>query len=68
MLALTAKYLRQIVPRVIATLIAAVLIAGFNRTFSTHLTQPRMAALHPDTKASEYPPTTPAASARGAGG
>ena len=63
MLALTAKYLRQIVPPVIATLIAAVLIAGFNRTFSTHLTQPRMAALHPDTEASEHPRTTPAASA-----
>ena len=46
MLAATAKFLRQIVPPVIATLIAAVLIAGFNRTFSTHLTQPRMAALH----------------------
>ena len=49
MLAATSKFLRQIVPPVIATLIAAVLIAGFNRTFSTHLTQPRMAALHAET-------------------
>jgi hypothetical protein len=46
MLVLASKFLRQIVPPVIATLIAAVLIAGFNRAFSTHLTQPRMAALH----------------------
>ena len=49
MLAAASKFLRQIVPPVIATLIAAVLIAGFNRAFQTHLTQPRMAALHVDT-------------------
>jgi hypothetical protein len=40
------NYLRQIVPPVLATLIAALLIAGFNRAFSGHLVQPRMAALH----------------------
>ena len=49
MLAATAKFLRQIIPPVIATLIAAVLIAGFNRAFSDHLTQPRMGMLHRDT-------------------
>ena len=37
---------RQILPPVLATLIAAALIAGFNRAFSGHLVQPRMAALH----------------------
>jgi hypothetical protein len=61
MLAAVSKFLRQIVPPVIATLIAAVLIAGFNRAFSTHLTQPRMAALHAEAEASERPPATPAA-------
>jgi hypothetical protein len=39
-------YTKQIVPPVLATLIAALLIAGFNRAFSGHLVQPRMAALH----------------------
>ena len=42
MLAATTKFLRQIVPPVIATLIAALLIAGFNRAFSVHLSQPRL--------------------------
>ena len=42
----TRNFLRQIVPPVLATLIAALLIAGFNRAFTTHLVQPRMAALH----------------------
>jgi hypothetical protein len=42
----TRSYLRQIIPPVLATLIAALLIAGFNRAFSGHLVQPRMAALH----------------------
>jgi len=46
MIAATSKFLRQIVPPVIATLIAAVLIAGFNRAFSTHLTQPRLGGLN----------------------
>jgi hypothetical protein len=46
MLAATSKFLRQIIPPVIATLIAAVLIAGFNRAFSTHLTQPRFGGLN----------------------
>src|SRR5436853_7643217 len=41
-----AKFARQIVPPVIATLIAAGLISGYNRAFSGHLQQPRMAALH----------------------
>jgi len=39
-------YTKQIIPPVLATLIAALLIAGFNRAFSGHLVQPRMAALH----------------------
>jgi len=46
MFAATSKFLRQIIPPVIATLIAAVLIAGFNRAFSTHLTQPRLGGLN----------------------
>src|SRR5262245_5201758 len=45
----TAKFTRQIVPPVIATLIAAGLISAYNRAFTGHLTQPRMAALHQDT-------------------
>ena len=63
MLAATSKFLRQIVPPVIATLIAAVLIAGFNRAFSTHLTQPRMAALHPQAGSEATPPAAPAVTA-----
>jgi hypothetical protein len=46
MLAATSKFLRQIVPPVIATLIAALLIAGFNRAFSVHLSQPRLGGLN----------------------
>ena len=45
-LPLVGKFTRQIAPPVIATLVAALLIAAFNKTFSSHLTQPRMAALH----------------------
>ena len=59
MLAATAKFLRQIVPPVIATLIAALLIAAFNSAFQTHLTQPRMAAMHP--QAGNEPAPAPAA-------
>ena len=55
MLAATTKFLRQIVPPVIATLIAALLIAGFNQAFQTHLTQPRMAALHPEANSEPAP-------------
>ncbi|MGB9365375.1 MAG: hypothetical protein WCE79_05105, partial [Xanthobacteraceae bacterium] len=44
-----AKSCRQIVPPVIATLIAAGLISAYNRAFTGHLQQPRMAALHQDT-------------------
>ena len=40
------KSCRQIVPPVVATLIAAGLISAYNRAFSTHLQQPRMSALH----------------------
>jgi hypothetical protein len=40
------SFVRQIIPPVIATLIAAVLIAGYNHAFSGHLVQPRMAAMH----------------------
>jgi hypothetical protein len=39
------RFLRQIVPPVIATLIAAVLIQGYNRAFTGHLAQPRMGGL-----------------------
>jgi hypothetical protein len=47
LLPLAAKFTsRQIVPPVIATLIAAGLISAYNRAFSGHLQQPRMAALH----------------------
>jgi hypothetical protein len=46
---LAVKSCRQIIPPVIATLIAAGLISAYNRAFSGHLTQPRMAALHQDT-------------------
>jgi hypothetical protein len=52
-----AKFARQIVPPVIATLIAAGLISGYNRAFSGHLQQPRMAALHKD---AAEPPSEPA--------
>jgi hypothetical protein len=43
-----ATFSRQIVPPVVATLIAAGLISGYNRAFSGHLSQPRMSALHAD--------------------
>jgi hypothetical protein len=52
----TRNYLRQIVPPVLATLIAALLIAGFNRAFTTHLVQPRMAALHSSSDEAIAPP------------
>jgi len=44
-----AKFTRQIVPPVVATLIAAGLISAYNRAFSGYLQQPRMAALHHET-------------------
>lgn len=47
----TAKFLGQIAPSVIATLIAAGLISGYNHAFSGHLQQPRMAALKTETDA-----------------
>src|SRR5215213_7189282 len=52
---IAAKFCRQIVPPVIATLIAAGLISTYNRAFSGHLSQPRMSALH----AEEGPPAAP---------
>ena len=45
---LAVKSCRQIIPPVIATLIAAGLISAYNRAFSGHLQQPRMSALHQD--------------------
>jgi hypothetical protein len=42
------SFTRQIIPPVVATLIAAVLIAGYNRAFTGHLVQPRMGMLHGD--------------------
>jgi hypothetical protein len=55
---LVAKSCRQIVPPVIATLIAAGLISAYNRAFTGHLQQPRLAALHQD---GAEPPVEPAA-------
>ena len=55
-----AKFTRQIVPPVIATLIAAGLISAYNRAFSGHLQQPRMAALHHE---AAEPASEPAAKA-----
>jgi len=43
---LAARACRQIVPPVVATLIAGGLISAYNRAFSGHLQQPRMSALH----------------------
>ena len=55
MLGATARFLpairnftRQIIPPVVATLLAAVLIAGYNRAFTGHLVQPRMGMMHGD--------------------
>jgi ribonuclease E len=42
------NFTRQIIPPVVATLLAAVLIAGYNRAFVGHLVQPRMGMLHGD--------------------
>lgn len=50
---------RQIVPPVIATVIAAVLIAGYNRAFSGHLMQPRMAAVQGKIGAPDEMPPMP---------
>jgi len=55
---LAGKFCRQIVPPVIATLIAAGLIQAYNHTFSSHLTQPRMSALHTEESAPVAPITT----------
>ena len=44
----SANFTRQIVPPVVATLLAAVLIAGYNRAFTGHLVQPRMGMMHGD--------------------
>ena len=43
---LAVKSCRQIIPPVVATLIAAGLISAYNRAFSSHVQQPRMSALH----------------------
>jgi hypothetical protein len=53
-----AKFTRQIVPPVVATLIAAGLISAYNRAFSGHLQQPRMAALHHETAEAAIEPVT----------
>jgi hypothetical protein len=45
------KFLDQIWPSVVATLIAAGLISGYNHAFSGHLQQPRMAMLKSETDA-----------------
>jgi hypothetical protein len=56
-----AWFARQIAPSVLATLIAALVIAGYNRAFSGHLQQPRMAALHAAMDKVTGEPATPAA-------
>src|SRR5882757_6092672 len=40
-----AWFARQIAPSMIATLLAALVIAGYNRAFSGHLTSPRLSAV-----------------------
>jgi hypothetical protein len=57
-----AKFVRQVVPPVIATLIAAFLIAAYNTRFSSQLAQPRMGG-GLQTEASATPATRPAAAA-----
>ena len=52
-----AKFVRQVVPPVIATLIAAFLIAAFNTKFSSNLAQPRLGG-GLQTEASATPATT----------
>jgi hypothetical protein len=64
MIAATSKFLRQIIPPVIATLIAALLIAGFNRAFSTHLTQPRLGGLNAQSNEATDERVMPPAAAR----
>ncbi len=59
-----ANFMQQIAPSVVATLIAAGLISGYNHAFSGHLKQPRMAALHAEeTDAVELAPVPAAAPA-----
>lgn len=53
LLPFVAQITRQVVPAVVATLIAAGLIAAYNRAFSGHLQQPRMAAMHAATNAED---------------
>jgi|GEM_PF-6884897 len=60
-----SRYLRQIVPPVIATLVAAVLIQGYNRAFSGQLTQPRMAAMQAEASVPATPEPEANASAVG---
>ena len=55
---LAAKSCRQIVPPVLATLIAAGLISAYNRAFSGHLSQPRMSALETEERAAPPPSIT----------
>lgn len=55
--------LRQIVAPVIATLIAAVLIQGYNRAFSGQLSQPRMAAVQAGSEQAALPAVAPTATA-----
>jgi hypothetical protein len=60
-----AKFARQIVPPVVATLIAAFLIAAYNTTFSGHLAQPRMGGrLHVEANATPNAMPTSVAAAK----
>jgi hypothetical protein len=55
LLPLATRFMHQIAPSVVATLIAAGLISGYNHTFSAHVQQPRMAALHAGEDAAAAP-------------
>ncbi|MEA2930546.1 MAG: hypothetical protein QOG38_2974 [Hyphomicrobiales bacterium] len=55
------RFLDQIWPSVVATLIAAGLISGYNHAFSGHMQQPRMAALHEAAGLAAPTPATAAA-------
>jgi hypothetical protein len=61
-----ARFFRQIVPPVVATLIAAFLIAAYNNTFSSHLSQPRMGGLQSETNATPAAPPATATVAKSA--
>jgi hypothetical protein len=58
-----AWFARQIAPSVLATLIAALVIAGYNRAFSGHLASPRLSAVRAAMDKVADEPATPASAA-----